>query len=99
MWKQPRARTRLLEIDHRDDVAGLQAAEQRRRTAQPDFDAVGRVANDFEVRRDVAEFHRHPEDALDDVLARDRQPQETGEDERDELEPEVPERVIGHQAS
>ena len=99
MWKQPRARTRLLQIDHRDDVAGLQAAEQRRRTAQPDLDAVGRVANHFELRRNVAELHRHPQDALDDVLARDRQPQQTGEDERDELEPEVPEGMVSHQAS
>ena len=97
--KQPGARTRLLEIEHRDNVTGLQAAEQRRRTAQPDLDAVGRVANHFEVRWDVAEFQRHAEDALDDVLARHRQPQETGEDERDELEPEVPEGMVSHQAS
>jgi hypothetical protein len=51
------------------------------------------------VRRDVAEFHRDPEDALDDVLARDCQPQETGEDERNELETEMAEGMVSHQAS
>jgi hypothetical protein len=51
------------------------------------------------MRREVEELDWRPEDALDDVLARNRQPQETGEDERNELEPEVPEGMVGHQAS
>ena len=97
MWKSRDPDARAAEVEHGDDLAGLHAAEHRRRSAEPHVDAVGRVADDLQRFGDVAELERHAEAALDDVLAGDRQPEQRRERDRQDLQAELTEGVVAHQ--
>ena len=100
MWKEPRARPRGAARSSTATISpDCEAAQHRRRSAHPHVDAVGRVADDLQRLRDVAELQRHAQAALDDVLAGDGEPQHRRQREREHLQPEMAERVVAHQYS
>jgi len=92
-------RLRALEIENRDDISGLQPAQEPGRSAKPDLDLVRRIADELEPLGAVLHLERHAHEPLDDMLAGDREPQQRRDRQRENLEAEVAERVVRHQRS
>ena len=97
--EQPRPGARRRQIEHRHDVAGIEAAQLRRRSAHADVHRLGQVADNLEGRRQVAHRQRHAQAALDDVLAGDGEPEDAREHDREHLQAEMAERMVRHQCS
>jgi len=93
-----RAGTRRREIEHRDDIARFEPAKQGRRPAQPDVHLRGRIPDKLELGRDVPELERHAQAPLDQMIARDDQPQESRQGDCHELQAEMTERGKLHQS-
>ena len=90
--KQAAARLRGVQIEHRDDVAGADAAERARRAAHADVDGRRHVAVQLEAGRHLLQLERHAQAALDGLLAGHDHPEQQRQPERQQLQPEVAER-------
>jgi hypothetical protein len=97
--EQPGPWSRRSKVQHGDDFADRQTAEERRRSPQPDIDCRRHVADDLERGRHVHDFERDAQRALDHVLTGDREPEQRRERNRQHLQTEMTERVVRHQTS
>src|SRR5205814_8525715 len=76
------------------------AVQRAGRAADAHVDNGRRLADDLELRRQVGELERDAQRAFDRLLAGDRNPQQRGERDRDELQSEMmTEADVRHQAS
>jgi hypothetical protein len=75
-----------VQVEHRDEFPGGEAAQGARRPAHADVDAGRGVAHQLELRRQVHVFEGHAQRALDDLLAGDDQPEQGGQRHGHELE-------------
>ncbi len=93
--EQPLARPRAPEIQDRHDVAGGDAAESARGAAHAHLHAGGDFPLQLDARRKLLQLERHTQAALHGFLAGDRHPQQQRQEQRQQLEPDVPERPDG----
>src|SRR6185503_4287850 len=97
--KEALARPRGTQIQHGDQLTRGDAVQCARRPAHPRVDHRRRVTNDFELRGKVGELEGDAQRPLDGLFARDRDPQQRGERDRDELQAEMMPETERHQAS
>ena len=90
MKKSP-TRTRRPQIQNRHELAGGNATQRPRRSTNPHVDDVGRVAYKLELGRQIRELERNPQRALDNLFTRHEEPDQRREDDRQNLQSEVPE--------
>jgi len=57
--KQPLSRAGRTEIENRNQLTGCNPVQRSRRTANADVHQVGRIADDFQLRRKVGELQRN----------------------------------------
>src|SRR5688572_1632673 len=97
--KQTSAGPRRAQIEQGHELAGWNAAECSRRSADAHIDDGRHIADELELRREVGELERDTQRAFNDLLAGYQHPDQCCQRNREELETQMTEARIGHQAT